>query len=54
MIILREVTIDQDIYLTHGNDIIDGAGGSDTVHIDELFSGVSISRDGEKYYCYQW
>ena len=38
---------DQDIYLTHGNDIIDGAGGSDTVHIDELFSGVNISRDGE-------
>ena len=39
--------IDQDIYLTHGNDIVDGAGGSDTVHIDELFSSVSISRDGE-------
>ena len=33
---------DQDIYLTHGSDIIDGAGGSDTVHIDELFSGVMI------------
>ena len=39
--------IDQDIYLTHGNDIVDGSWGSDTVYIDELFSGVSIGRDGE-------
>ena len=38
---------DQDIYLTHGSDIIDGARGSDIVYIDELFSGVSISHDGE-------
>ena len=34
---------DQDIYLTHGSDVIDGAGGSDTVHINELFSGVNIN-----------
>ena len=35
---------DQDIYLTHGSDIIDGAGGSDTVHIDELSTDFDLTR----------
>ena len=35
---------DQDIYLTHGNDIVDGAGGSDTVHIDELSTDFDLTR----------
>ena len=35
---------DQHIYLTHGNDIIDGAGGSDTVHIDELSTDFDLTR----------
>ena len=35
---------DQDIYLTHGSDIIDGAGGSDTVHIDELSTDYDLTR----------
>ena len=36
---------DQQIYLTHGNDIVDGKGGTDTVHIDELSTDYAIIKN---------
>ena len=36
---------DQHIYLTHGNDIVDGKGGIDTVHIDELSTDYDLTSN---------